>query len=250
MDTATNIFKTIIPDFAGEIIYINQGKNNGRIIPLVEVKLNSTENATLIRKTFAEKKKQGSDFGRIFIANCVNLATRVRVDVLKSLARKISDQQVIAYALPFVSRPTLQIKSAEAGSSEIKSFTYTDAIAKYGHLLKQFDLGEAYRRAGSFFKGQLEQQFVVLRENSHQSQAQSQQQQPQYQPQRQQQRRGHRAHAEPQPGGSWKRGRDEDGEEQEVHEWVEPAPRGGGGYRGGNSSGNRRPWRGNKYFRR
>jgi hypothetical protein len=250
MDTATNIFKTIIPDFAGEIIYINQGKNNGRIIPLVEVKLNSTENATLIRKTFAEKKKQGSDFGRIFIANCVNLATRVRVDVLKSLARKISDQQVIAYALPFVSRPTLQIKSAEAGSSEIKSFTYTDAIAKYGHLLKQFDLGEAYRRAGSFFKGQLEQQFVVLRENSHQSQAQSQQQQPQYQPQRQQQRRGHRAHAEPQPGGSRKRGRDEDGEEQEVHEWVEPAPRGGGGYRGGNSSGNRRPWRGNKYFRR
>jgi hypothetical protein len=246
----SDIFKTIIPDFAGEIIYINQGKNNGRIIPLVEVKLNSIENATLIRKTFAEKKKQGSDFGRIFIANCVNLATRVRVDVLKSLARKISDQQVIAYALPFVSRPTLQIKSAEAGSSEIKSFTYTDAIAKYGHLLKQFDLGEAYRRAGSFFKGQLEQQFVVLRENSHQSQAQSQQQQPQYQPQQQQQRRGHRAHAEPQPGGSRKRGRDEDGEEQEVHEWVEPAPRGGGGYRGGNSSGNRRPWRGNKYFRR
>jgi hypothetical protein len=150
-DIVLDIFRSIIPDFGGEIIYVNQGKNNGRYIPLVEVKLNSVKNATLIRKTFAEKKKQGTDFGRLFIANSVNLATRVRVDVLKALARKISDQNVVAYALPFVARPTLQIRSTDATSTEVKTFTFTDAIAKYGHLLKQFDLGEAYRRAGSFF---------------------------------------------------------------------------------------------------
>jgi hypothetical protein len=163
-DIVLDIFKSIIPDFGGEIIYMNQGKNNGRYIPLVEVKLNSVKNATLIRKTIAEKKKRGTDFGRLFIANSINLATRVRVDVLKALARKISAQNVVAYALPFVSRPTLQVRSTDATSTEVKTFTFMDAIAKYGHLLKQLNLGEAYRRAGSFFRGQLEQQFMVLKE--------------------------------------------------------------------------------------
>jgi hypothetical protein len=248
----TDIFNTVLPEFAGEIIYINQGRSNGRIIPLVEVKLNSVENATLIRKSFAEKKKQGADLGRLFIANCVNLATRVRVDVLKALARKISDQHVVAYALPFVSRPTLQVRSSAAGSADTKTFTYTDAVAKYGHLLKQFELGEAYRRAGSFFKGQLEQQFVILKESGQQTQPQQQQQghQHQHQPRQRQnpQRQGDRG--APQPGGSRKRSREDEMDEDEGNEGFEPATRGGSGYGRGNSSGFRRPYRGNKYYRR
>jgi hypothetical protein len=237
-DIVKNIFNSIIPDFAGEIVYVNQGKSDGRFIPLVEVKLNSVENASLIRKTFAEKKKQGADFGRLFIANCVNLATRVRVDVLKALARKVSADQIVAYALPFVARPTLQVRSTDAGSTETKTYTYTDAISKYGHLLKQVDLGEAYRRAGTFFKGQLEQQFVVLKESGSGPLQAQQQQRPQ---------RPVRGHPNPQPGGSRKRTRDDE-DDQGSQGWYEPTPPRGGGQHG--RGGFRRPYRGNKYSRR
>jgi hypothetical protein len=128
------------------------------MIPLAEVKIDTVDNANLIRKAFAEKKKSGADLSRLFIANSVNLATRVRVDILKALARKVSDLNMVAYAVPFVSRPVMQIRSKEAGvSSEARSFSFTDAVAKYGHLLKQFELADAYRRAGNHFVGQMEQ---------------------------------------------------------------------------------------------
>ena len=50
------VIKSVAPDFAGQIVFVNQGRTNGKIIPLVEVKLDSVENANMIRKAFAEKK--------------------------------------------------------------------------------------------------------------------------------------------------------------------------------------------------
>ena len=40
--------------------------------------------------------------------------------------------------------------------------TFTDAVEKHGSLLKEKNLGEAYRRVGRSFIGQLAQHFVVL----------------------------------------------------------------------------------------
>ena len=235
-----DVIKTMIPDFPGKILHVNQGKNMGKIIPLVEVRMDSASNANLIRKAFAEKKKSGADLGRLFIANSVNLATRVRVDILKALARKVSDQHLVAYAVPFVSRPVLQIRAKEenGSTSEARSFSFTDAVAKYGHMLKQFELADAYRRAGNHFKGQLEQQFLVLKErrdgeisrgvtNSHRP------------------RRGHSGHE----SGSRKRVREED---EEDGDWSRESPSRGRGFTRARYSGSgpRRPYRGNKSFRR
>ena len=42
--------------------------------------------------------------------------------------------------------------------------TFVDAIARYGGRVSEMDLTLAYERAGSTFKGQMEQNFVVLTE--------------------------------------------------------------------------------------
>jgi hypothetical protein len=84
----TDIFESVIPGFTGKILYVNQMKMKNQQLPMVEVKLDSAISAGSIRKAFAEKKKAGNDLGRTFISNSVNLATRVRVDILKALARK------------------------------------------------------------------------------------------------------------------------------------------------------------------
>jgi hypothetical protein len=235
-----DVIKSVAPDCTGKIVFVNQGKNNGKIIPLVEVKMDSILTANQIRKAFAEKKKSGSDMGRIFIANSVNLATRVRVDILKALARKVTDQHLVAYAIPFVSRPVMQVRSKDGGSiSDARSFSFTDAVAKYGHLLKQFELADAYRRAGDHFKGQLEQQFIVLKERRDEGRGSAGPSVPH-----------HRVNRQPE-AGSRKRGREED---EYDGDWSRESPaRGRGHSRGqwrGSGSGTSRPYRGKKFYRR
>ena len=44
------------------------------------------------------------------------------------------------------------------------TFNFSDALVRYGAKLTVEELEEAYRRAGAAFKGQLQQNFVVLTE--------------------------------------------------------------------------------------
>jgi hypothetical protein len=83
-----DVLDKIVPDSTKHIIFCSLGNRNKRDIPLVEVKLDSRDLALKIRKEFSKKKKSENDFGRIFIANSVTLATRVRVDILKVIAKK------------------------------------------------------------------------------------------------------------------------------------------------------------------
>jgi hypothetical protein len=159
--------KRFKPDFDGKIGFVNQGKNNGREIPMVEVKLGSIETASNIRKAFADKRKEGDgkSLGRLYVANSVTLSTRVRIDVMKSIAKKISVGNESAYVAAFSSRPILHVKSLNPDDANIRAFTFIDSIIKYGSIIVRGDLEEAYRRAGASFRGQLEQHFVVLNES-------------------------------------------------------------------------------------
>jgi hypothetical protein len=61
---------------------------------MVEVKTDKVEQARKIRMAYAQKRKANgltADYERLIISNCVNLATRVRIDILKALATKISN---------------------------------------------------------------------------------------------------------------------------------------------------------------
>jgi hypothetical protein len=161
--TVESIFKKISAGFTGKILFVNQGRNNGKMIPMVEVRLDSVASAVAIRKAFADKKKAGEDFGRLFLANCVGLATRVRVDIMKALAKRCTEGKDIAFVVAFTSRPMLHIRTTDtSGQSRTMTYTFSDSVAKFGNRLQQGDLDEAYRRAGTNFTGQLSQHFVVL----------------------------------------------------------------------------------------
>jgi hypothetical protein len=161
--TVESIFKKISPDFTGKILFINQGRSNGKLIPMAEVRLDSIASAVAIRKAFADKKKAGEDFGRLFLANCVGLATRVRVDIMKALAKRCMVNSDTAFVVAFTSRPMLHIRSVPpTGQPKTMTYTFSDAVARFGGRLQAGDLEEAYRRAGNNFRGQMSQHFVVL----------------------------------------------------------------------------------------
>jgi hypothetical protein len=74
---------------------------------------------------------------------------------------KFSSEREDLYVTAFPSHPVLQVKQ-KIEQNRTMAFTFTDAILKYGEGLREGDLGEAYRRAGLVFRGQLQQIFVVL----------------------------------------------------------------------------------------
>jgi hypothetical protein len=171
-EMATKIFKTLIPDFKGKIVFVNQGKGKTHLVPMMEIKLDTVAHAESIRKSFAEKRAKKSlpnDLDSLFVTNSVNLATRIRIDVMKAIARKLTTKQEQAYVSGFISRPMMHIKKLPftANSRPLKSFTYIDAVTKFRHLVKYDDLTAAYSRVGNAFGGQLIQNFVVLNDQDH-----------------------------------------------------------------------------------
>ena len=157
------VLDRIEPGSSEHIVFTSLGSRNQRVIPLVEVKMDNRELAFKIRKQFAVMKRE-SDFGRVFIANSVTLGTRVRVDILKAIAEQYSNDKEKMSVSAFVSRPMLHVRSKEGGQ-RLGTYNFSDALARYGANLTEKELSVAYRRAGSAFKGQLQQNFVVLSEH-------------------------------------------------------------------------------------
>jgi hypothetical protein len=93
----------------------------------------------------------------------VTLGTRVRVDILKAMAVQYSSDKEVMSVSAFVSRPVLHVRSKEGGL-KLGTYNFSDALNRYGANLMGKHLNEAYRRAGSAFKGQMQQNFVVLSE--------------------------------------------------------------------------------------
>jgi hypothetical protein len=161
-----DVLKKVYPQFSGNLGFINQGKNNGRDIPMVEAKCESVEVALAIRKSFAEKRKADvKTFGRLYIANSGSLSTRVRVDIMKAIAKKLTNKEVNAHVAAYSSRPILHVRDVGKPEAAGRAYTFIDSVTQFGGSVIQDDLHEAYRRAGSAFKGQMEQHYVVLKEN-------------------------------------------------------------------------------------
>jgi hypothetical protein len=160
-EMVAEVVNSIVPGSAAKIVFVNLGGNRDRAIPLCEVKFADRETAIKIRKDFAAKKKGGHDYGRLGIFNSVTLATRVRIEILWAMAKKIQNEKETATVLGYSSRPTLQVKD-KSGQRRPLSLGFADSLMRYGKMLKEGDLVSAYKKAGTSFAGLLQQNFVVM----------------------------------------------------------------------------------------
>ena len=111
------ILDGIVPGSSSNIQFIDLGKRNTREIPLAEVKMRTREAAVAIRRQFAAKKKEGGGFGKLFLTNSVTLATRVRIDILRAMARQCIKEDETAYVNAYTSRPVLTLKKGRKSPS-------------------------------------------------------------------------------------------------------------------------------------
>ena len=156
----------VTKDSSCGMAFIMPGRNRDRGVPtMFEVRMKERDLAVKIRKDFSacmrdKPQMQADGYGRMFVANSVTLATRVRTDILKVIAKKCSNDREDFFVVGFTSRPVLSVRRKDTLGQY--ALTYADAVAKYGGNLSRGDLQVAYGRAGESFAGQLQQNFVVL----------------------------------------------------------------------------------------
>ena len=166
---ATDFCKKLDPLFDGEIQYAAASGRHDKGNLMLEFKLDSVEKAREIRKTFAQKRAGNTlpeSFGRLQVMNVITQATKVRLEIMKAIARLIESDSEVGYVPTYLPRPILHVKgkAATGPRRHIKSLTFTDAIEQYGMKLDKNHLGSAYDKAAWNFQGQMRQNFIVLQD--------------------------------------------------------------------------------------
>ncbi len=77
------------------------------------------------------------------------------------MSKKFKTDKEEMFVMGYVSRPVIHVKPRSANQRSMW-FCFSDALMRYGSGLRESDLGEAYRKAGVSFRGQMELNFVVL----------------------------------------------------------------------------------------
>jgi len=118
------------------IAYIRQFKGRSKII--YDVEFNSEDMAKAVRTkygTFWRKRNRPampSALQGISISNSLTFATRVRVAILKEIAKRHTESNpgLQCFVTNYLPRPTLKLKS-----KGITSFGYVEAVKRFGHHL-------------------------------------------------------------------------------------------------------------------
>ena len=137
--------------------------------PSIEAIFDSPSGALAFRKAASTLAKDLDPvFAKLFFSNSVTQATRVRIEIMKAIAKKLTTPTENAFVQGFISRPVLRYLVREGAPSFCagtgRSYSFVDCMSRYGDLVQAKDLTSAYRRAGSTFRGAMEQYFVVLSE--------------------------------------------------------------------------------------
>jgi len=140
-----------------------------QLSPVVEARFDTISNASAFRKAASTlAKEKDPEFGHLFFANSVTQATRVRIEIMRAIAKKLTTDIEAAYVQGFISRPKMHYVVNEGMASECsgvgRSYSFVDAVSRFGDLLMPADLSSAYKRAGNTFKGSMEHYFILLSE--------------------------------------------------------------------------------------
>ena len=138
----------------------------GQKSSVIEVSFADAKQTKDLRAEFVKKQKSLAE--KINITPVVRLATRVRVEIMHSIAQLVarSDSTVTkAMCVQFIPKPVIKVvRRSFAGIESARSMTFTEAVCwvKQQGLERALDLRKAYERVGAAFRGTRAQHFVLL----------------------------------------------------------------------------------------
>jgi hypothetical protein len=81
------------------------------------------------------KKKVGHDFVRTYLANSVTLGTRVRVEILRYVAKCFASEGKTMHVTAFTSRLLLHVRPKESNSRAL-AYAFADVMARYRQQIR------------------------------------------------------------------------------------------------------------------
>ena len=175
-ERAQEIVQTLIKKIVGEPLKIHVVRNAtgyGPTAPIAyNVQMSSRDDACSIRKKFGSFFTRGqdsrpADLSKISVQNSVTKGTRIRISILKLIARRYSESNPggKAHVIGYTSQPQLKVTpppDANERVARVRSYTYIEAIQKFPVNFPDADIGPITKRAFSSFPHQLRATFVVL----------------------------------------------------------------------------------------
>lgn len=148
-------------DLPTEFVHIRQYRGKKAIY---DVEMPSVSDSRAIRDAFGQfwRKKSGKHLPDglkgITIANCTTFPTRVRVRLLKELARKhtLANPELSCFVTNYYPRPELKIRNKRA---PMVTMTYSEAVVRLSHHLTAEFLVELY----GYAKTALSEEEIVKR---------------------------------------------------------------------------------------
>ena len=120
-----------------------------------------------MRSEFVKKRKALTE--KVNITPVVRLASRVRVEMMHSIAatiKRLDPSVERAMCLQYAPKPVIKVvRKTAAGAEVTKTMSFTESITwvKVNGLENRIDWSKAHDRAGASFRGTLAQIFVLLK---------------------------------------------------------------------------------------
>ena len=177
-DSVADLFNFINPGVEynlGFVKHLNSQLKAARQI--VEVTLDSEKKGRSIRKAYSDKIKQWRQnklfpdrMNGVSITPSLTLATRVRIAILKAIAKMLPAEyeDTEAWVIQHVARPVLKIEQKDAeGRKILTSYGFAQAVANVLREMSHYkfsdqELFDAYAIAGTRFGPEISHSFVIL----------------------------------------------------------------------------------------
>ena len=177
-DSVADLFNFINPGVEynlGFVKHLNSQLKAARQI--VEVTLDSEKKGRSIRKAYSDKIKQWRQnklfpdrMNGVSITPSLTLATRVRIAILKAIAKMLPAEyeDTEAWVIQHVARPVLKIEQKDAeGRKILTSYGFAQAVAYVLREMSHYkfsdqELFDAYAIAGTRFGPEISHSFVIL----------------------------------------------------------------------------------------
>ena len=130
----------------------------------------SVDDAKAIRAKFGSFFRGGRDarppeLSKISIQNLVTRETRIRISIMKLIAKRYlaKNPEGRAHVIGYLPRPLLKITPPPtAKSKRIMSYNYIEAVQKFPVNFTKEEIGDITNRAAQRFAGKLRSIFIVL----------------------------------------------------------------------------------------
>ena len=175
-DRAQQIVQDAVKKIMGEalkILVVRNATGYGPNAPVAyNVQMVRKEDACAIRLKFGSffargKDSRPSDLSRVSVQNSVTKGTRIRISILKLIAKRYSDSnpEGKAHVVGYTAQPLLKVIPPPGDNDRVpqpRSYTYIEAVQKFPTCFPDADIGPITKRAYSSFPGQLRSTFIVL----------------------------------------------------------------------------------------